>query len=206
MLGLIILGIILLILLIVIVSNVKVVPQAHAYVIERLGTYHVTWATGLHVKIPFIDKISKKVSLKEQVIDFPPRMEWIKRYLLLNLKKRVYIRRITIINNNYLFNIFNIWAIGLFFYALLTVWSTKVWNQNSIEKNERVAHCGYFDISEMYKPVHLIWSDRHILSSTQNNVRGLILNPYFDMMPWSMFCFLCYSFVLLKWIFTENSL
>ena len=73
MLGLIILGVILLILLIVIVSNVKVVPQAHAYVIERLGTYHVTWSTGLHVKIPFIDKISKKVSLKEQVIDFPPQ-------------------------------------------------------------------------------------------------------------------------------------
>ncbi len=73
MLGLIILGIILLILLIVIVSNVKVVPQVHAYVIERLGTYHVTWSTGLHVKIPFIDKISKKVSLKEQVIDFPPQ-------------------------------------------------------------------------------------------------------------------------------------
>ena len=48
-------------------------PQAHAYVIERLGTYHVTWSTGLHVKIPFIDKISKKVSLKEQVIDFPPQ-------------------------------------------------------------------------------------------------------------------------------------
>ena len=73
MAALIILGIILLILLIVIVSNVKVVPQAHAYVIERLGTYHVTWSTGLHVKIPFIDKISKKVSLKEQVIDFPPQ-------------------------------------------------------------------------------------------------------------------------------------
>ena len=73
MVALIILGIVLLILLIVIVSNVKVVPQAHAYVIERLGTYHVTWSTGLHVKIPFIDKISKKVSLKEQVIDFPPQ-------------------------------------------------------------------------------------------------------------------------------------
>ena len=73
MVALIILGIVLLILLIVIVSNVKVVPQAHAYVIERLGTYHVTWSTGLPVKIPFIDKISKKVSLKEQVIDFPPQ-------------------------------------------------------------------------------------------------------------------------------------
>ena len=79
MLGLIILGIILLILLIVIVSNVKVVPQAHAYVIERLGTYHVTWSTGLHVKIPFIDKISKKVSLKEQVIDFPPQQHGVNK-------------------------------------------------------------------------------------------------------------------------------
>ena len=73
MLGLIILGIILLILLIVIVSNVKVVPQAHAYVIERLGTYHVTWSTGLHVKIPFIDRVAKNVSLKEQVVDFKPQ-------------------------------------------------------------------------------------------------------------------------------------
>ena len=51
----------------------KVVPQAHAYVIERLGAYHSTWSTGLHFMIPFIDKISKKVSLKEQVIDFPPQ-------------------------------------------------------------------------------------------------------------------------------------
>ena len=54
-------------------ANIRVVPQSKAYVIERLGTYHVTWSTGLHVKIPFIDKISKKVSLKEQVIDFPPQ-------------------------------------------------------------------------------------------------------------------------------------
>ena len=60
MAALIILGIILLILLIVIVSNVKVVPQAHAYVIERLGTYHVTWSTGLHVIIPFIEKFQRK--------------------------------------------------------------------------------------------------------------------------------------------------
>ncbi len=73
MLGFIILGIIILIVLIVIISNVKIVPQAHAYVIERLGAYYTTWGTGLHVKIPFIDKISKKVSLKEQVVDFPPQ-------------------------------------------------------------------------------------------------------------------------------------
>ena len=49
------------------------VPQAHAYVVERLGAYHSTWGTGLHVKIPFIDKVSRKVSLKEQVVDFPPQ-------------------------------------------------------------------------------------------------------------------------------------
>lgn len=71
--GFIVLGIIILILLIILISNVKIVPQAHAYVIERLGTYNATWGTGLHVKIPFIDKISKKVSLKEQVVDFPPQ-------------------------------------------------------------------------------------------------------------------------------------
>jgi regulator of protease activity HflC (stomatin/prohibitin superfamily) len=59
--------------LIIVISNIKVVPQAHAYVIERLGAYHSTWSTGLHVMIPFIDKISKRVSLKEQVIDFPPQ-------------------------------------------------------------------------------------------------------------------------------------
>ena len=70
---LIVVAVILLIILIAIVSNVKIVPQAHAYVVERLGAYHSTWSTGLHVKIPFIDKVSRKVSLKEQVVDFPPQ-------------------------------------------------------------------------------------------------------------------------------------
>ena len=69
----IVIAIILLIILIAIISNVKIVPQAHAYVVERLGAYHSTWGTGLHVKIPFIDKVSRKVSLKEQVVDFPPQ-------------------------------------------------------------------------------------------------------------------------------------
>lgn len=59
--------------LIVISSNVKIVPQAHAYVVERLGAYLCTWNVGLHVKIPFIDRISRRVSLKEQVIDFAPQ-------------------------------------------------------------------------------------------------------------------------------------
>lgn len=70
---LIVIAIILLIILIAIISNVKIVPQAHAYVVERLGAYHSTWGTGLHVKIPFIDKVSRKVSLKEKVVDFPPQ-------------------------------------------------------------------------------------------------------------------------------------
>ena len=56
-----------------VVTNIKIVPQSKAYVIERLGAYHVTWQTGFHVKIPFIEKIAKTVSLKEQVVDFPPQ-------------------------------------------------------------------------------------------------------------------------------------
>jgi regulator of protease activity HflC (stomatin/prohibitin superfamily) len=59
--------------ILILITNIKVVPQAHSYVIERLGAYNSTWSTGLHFKIPFVDKISKKVSLKEQVIDFPPQ-------------------------------------------------------------------------------------------------------------------------------------
>ena len=62
-----------LVIIALVVSNIKIVPQAYAYVIERLGAYHATWQTGLHFKIPFIDRLSKKVSLKEQVIDFPPQ-------------------------------------------------------------------------------------------------------------------------------------
>ena len=61
------------IIFILVINNIKIVPQAHAFVIERLGAYHTTWSTGLHFKIPFIDRISKKVSLKEQVVDFPPQ-------------------------------------------------------------------------------------------------------------------------------------
>lgn len=61
------------IVLIAIVRNIKVVPQAHAVVLERLGAYKTTWGTGLHIKLPFIDRIAKRVSLKEQVVDFPPQ-------------------------------------------------------------------------------------------------------------------------------------
>ena len=68
-----IISIIALVVIIIVARNIKIVPQAHAFVIERLGAYHQTWNTGLHIKIPFIDRISKRVSLKEQVVDFPPQ-------------------------------------------------------------------------------------------------------------------------------------
>lgn len=59
--------------ILLIVANIKIVPQSKAYVVERLGTFHSTWETGLHIKIPFIEKVAKIVSLKEQVVDFPPQ-------------------------------------------------------------------------------------------------------------------------------------
>ena len=73
MVGIIIISVIVLLILILVIRNIKIVTQAHAFVIERLGTYSATWETGLHLKVPFIDKISKRVSLKEQVVDFPPQ-------------------------------------------------------------------------------------------------------------------------------------
>ena len=69
----IVLIIIVIILLALVAANVKIVPQAYVYVIERLGAYYASWGTGLHVAIPIIDKISKKVNLKELVADFPPQ-------------------------------------------------------------------------------------------------------------------------------------
>ncbi len=61
------------IVLLILASCVKIVPQAHAYVIERLGGYQSTWEVGIHVKTPLIDKVARKVLLKEQVVDFPPQ-------------------------------------------------------------------------------------------------------------------------------------
>ncbi len=61
------------IILLVIISSIKVVPQAACYVVERMGVYHASWEAGLHMKLPFIERISKKVSLKEQVVDFTPQ-------------------------------------------------------------------------------------------------------------------------------------
>ena len=61
------------IVMVLVITNIQIVPQARAFVIERLGTYITTWQTGLHVKTPFIDRIANKVSLKERVLDFPPQ-------------------------------------------------------------------------------------------------------------------------------------
>lgn len=69
-----ILGIFLVILVVVVIcSSIRVVPQVHAYVIERLGTYNTTWSAGLHLKTPLIDKVAHRISMKEQVVDFAPQ-------------------------------------------------------------------------------------------------------------------------------------
>ena len=65
--------ILLILILLLVVSNIKIVPQAYAIIIERFGGYSATWNVGLHVKIPFIEKIARRVNLKEQVVDFPPQ-------------------------------------------------------------------------------------------------------------------------------------
>jgi regulator of protease activity HflC (stomatin/prohibitin superfamily) len=63
----------LIILILLLLSCIKIVPQAHAYVMERLGAYNATWNVGLHFKMPLIERVAKRVSLKEQVVDFPPQ-------------------------------------------------------------------------------------------------------------------------------------
>ena len=65
--------VLLFVVLLIVVSCIKIVPQAHAVVVERLGGYLDTWSVGLHFKTPFIDRIAKRVNLKEQVVDFPPQ-------------------------------------------------------------------------------------------------------------------------------------
>ena len=73
MAGLIVVIVLVVLLLILAASCIKIVPQAHAMIIERLGMYLATWGTGLHIKIPFIDRVARKVNLKEQVVDFAPQ-------------------------------------------------------------------------------------------------------------------------------------
>jgi len=79
------------VLLAIFVSCIKIVPQANSYVIERLGTYHATWETGVHIKFPFIDRIAKKVSLKEQVVDFKPQPVITKDNVTMQIDSVVYL-------------------------------------------------------------------------------------------------------------------
>ena len=72
-LGPVIICVVALIVLIILIKNIRVVQQARAFVIERLGAYSTTWNVGLHFKVPFIERVAKIVSLKEQVVDFPPQ-------------------------------------------------------------------------------------------------------------------------------------
>ena len=71
--GPILIAIVVVLLLVIVIRNIVVVQQSRAYVIERLGAFQAVWGVGLHVKIPFIDRVAKKVSLKEQVLDYPPQ-------------------------------------------------------------------------------------------------------------------------------------
>lgn len=71
--GLIALLVVLILIVLILASCIKIVPQAQAYVVERLGAYQQTWSVGLHIKVPFIDKVAKRVVLKEQVVDFAPQ-------------------------------------------------------------------------------------------------------------------------------------
>ena len=70
--GTVALAILVVLILILIVSNIQIVQQSKAYVVERLGAFHAVWGVGLHLKVPFIERVVKKVSLKEQVADFDP--------------------------------------------------------------------------------------------------------------------------------------
>lgn len=71
--GIVALVVVLILVVLILVSCIKIVPQAHAYVVERLGAYQQTWSVGLHLKVPFLDKVAKRVVLKEQVVDFAPQ-------------------------------------------------------------------------------------------------------------------------------------
>ena len=69
----IVLGVLALIVIVLLIANIRVVPQGKACVVERIGAYRTTWKTGIHVKFPFIDRVAKEISLMEQVTDYPPQ-------------------------------------------------------------------------------------------------------------------------------------
>ena len=78
--------------ILLIITNIRIVPQSHAFIIERLGTYVATWQTGLHVKLPFLDRIANHVSLKEKVLDFPPQSVITKDNVTMKIDTVVYMQ------------------------------------------------------------------------------------------------------------------
>lgn len=88
--GVYIIPVIIIVFLFLVVTNIRIVPQANAYVVERLGAYLATWSVGLHVKVPFIDVVRIKVSLKERVVDFPPQPVITKDNVSMNIDTIVY--------------------------------------------------------------------------------------------------------------------
>ena len=76
--------------LVIIISNISVVQQSRAYVVERLGAFHSVWGVGMHFKVPFIDRVARKVSLKEQVLDYPPQPEITKDNVTMQIDTGVY--------------------------------------------------------------------------------------------------------------------
>ena len=88
----IIIGVVIVIVLVLIFTNIRIVPQAHEYIIELLGKYHRTWSAGLHVKIPFLSRVAKIVTLKEQVLDSPPQPVITKDNVTMQIDTVVYFR------------------------------------------------------------------------------------------------------------------
>ena len=76
--------------LVIIISNISVVQQSRAYVVERLGAFHSVWGVGMHFKVPFIDRVARKVSLKEQVLDYPPQPVITKDNVTMQIETVVY--------------------------------------------------------------------------------------------------------------------
>ena len=76
--------------LVIIISNISVVQQSRAYVVERLGAFHSVWGVGMHFKVPFIDRVARKVSLKEQVLDYPPQLVITKDNVTMQIDTVVY--------------------------------------------------------------------------------------------------------------------
>lgn len=83
---------IIVLLIIIVISNIKIVPQAYVFVVERLGAFHAAWGTGLHVKVPFIDRVAKRVSIKEQVVDFKPQSVITKDNVTMQIDSVVYFK------------------------------------------------------------------------------------------------------------------